>query len=455
MTTTAPCRSCLSAACECLPTDPTTPTPNKRQIRQTVKSTGEALTRLTDDVPDSVVIHPPDDTRLDTEDDDTKSQKRQAVVGEIDTLTLLTGNRGVPLPGLLADLEAWFQAHIHTRSEDAYIVLALWTVHTHVLDQQATTPRVAVTSPVPGCGKTTVLEHLERLTPNPLMGSHATPALIARVVGSDRPTLLLDETDNLLDPKREGVGDLVSILNSGYRKGGVRPTLIPAKGGGWDVSELPTYAAVALAGIGDHLPDSLRTRCIVIELDRAQPGEIQHTDWDEIEPQAHALRDQVTAWAEQGLTTPKPKIDGLHGREREVWLPLLHVAAAAGDDYLARARTAYRNFVDDANDNESLRPQSQQVQLLADLRAIHDDLRQPADFVASSELADLLADHNPDTFGMDARYGQIKPKRLARLMNGYGLKPIRNTTGNKRGYYWAHIREHADRYQKTSERHTT
>lgn len=154
------------------------------------------------------------------------------------------------------------------------------------------------------------------------MGSHATPTLIARVVANDRPTLLLDETDNLLDPKREGVGDLVSILNSGYRQGGVRPTLTPAKGGGWDVSQLPTYAAVALAGIGDHLPDSLRTRCIVIELDRAQPGEIQHTDWDEIEPQAHALRDQVTAWAEQGLTTPKPKIDGLHGREREVWLPL-------------------------------------------------------------------------------------------------------------------------------------
>ena len=43
------------------------------------------------------------------------------------------------------------------------------------------------------------------------------------------------------------MGELIGIINSGYRYGATRPVLIPVKGGGWEASEMSTYAPVVMA----------------------------------------------------------------------------------------------------------------------------------------------------------------------------------------------------------------
>ena len=68
------------------------------------------------------------------------------------------------LAAVVDDLSDWFSSYVYTRNPHAYIVLALWVVHTHAIHEVASTPRIQITSPQPECGKTTLVEHLEHLT---------------------------------------------------------------------------------------------------------------------------------------------------------------------------------------------------------------------------------------------------------------------------------------------------
>ena len=79
---------------------------------------------------------------------------------------------------------------------------------TRTCAQRVHDPRLVIDSPVPGSGKTTVLEHLSRLCLSPLpAASLSSPALLTRTLAKAPRTVLIDEVDRNLDPKREGVGD--------------------------------------------------------------------------------------------------------------------------------------------------------------------------------------------------------------------------------------------------------
>ncbi|MCB7130080.1 MAG: hypothetical protein J3T61_11150, partial [Candidatus Brocadiales bacterium] len=93
--------------------------------------------------------------------------------------------------------------------------MALWVMFTHAFDAAEVSPRLALTSPVPGCGKTTALTILSNLVCKPLPASNWTTATVFRSIERDRPTLLIDEADTFLSDA-EG---LRGILNSGHTPG--------------------------------------------------------------------------------------------------------------------------------------------------------------------------------------------------------------------------------------------
>lgn len=102
---------------------------------------------------------------------------------------------------------------------DEQMAISLWVLHTYVYDSFVITPRLALLSPVRGCGKTTLLALLELLTNQPHRSDDVTPAAIYYHL-SHRPnsTLLIDEADNLglLDTNSA----LRRVFNSGHRRGG-------------------------------------------------------------------------------------------------------------------------------------------------------------------------------------------------------------------------------------------
>src|SRR5690606_25804692 len=122
---------------------------------------------------------------------------------------------------LLGEVRAWLARFVVTMSGDDLDLLALWAAHTHVCVETYTTPRLVLDSPVPGSGKTTVLEHLERLCMHPVqMASLSSPALLTRMLDAGLRTLLIDEADRSLSPDKPEVAELIAVLNSGYKRGG-------------------------------------------------------------------------------------------------------------------------------------------------------------------------------------------------------------------------------------------
>jgi putative DNA primase/helicase len=89
-------------------------------------------------------------------------------------------------PQLLADLSAYYARYI-VLPEGAAEALALWTVHTYAVDAAQITPRLAVVSPQPRCGKATLMALLGAVTARPLSAANITASALFRAIEAWRP----------------------------------------------------------------------------------------------------------------------------------------------------------------------------------------------------------------------------------------------------------------------------
>jgi Protein of unknown function (DUF3631) len=202
------------------------------------------------------------------------------------------------------------------------------------------------------------------------MGSLSSPALLTRMLDRGIRTVLIDEVDRNLDPKREGMGDLLAVLNSGYKRGATRPVLV---GANWEVREMPTFAPVAMAGISPHLPDDTRSRTIRVVLLPDLDGTVEPSDWEDIDADAAALAGDLSTWADEardGLRDARPVLPPeCTGRARERWSPLARVAHAAGGRWPELAADLIGRDLEDVRmDREDwMTTQAPSVVLLRDL----------------------------------------------------------------------------------------
>jgi len=224
------------------------------------------------------------------------------------------------------------------------------------------------------------------------MASLASPALLTRMLGAEQRTILIDEADRTLNPEKEGIAELLAVINSGYKRGATRPVLVPGKGGKWEVREMPTFAAVALAGNSRNLPEDTRSRIIRVLLLPDLNCTVAESDWELIESDAAALHDALAAWADQvrdQVRTERPGLpDGVTGRFREKWAPLKRVAAAAGGDWPDRVDAmALHDKEEYAMDREDGLVKEKPAVIL--LSHIHEVWPDNTPFVPTSELIDL------------------------------------------------------------------
>src|SRR5215467_1908373 len=165
---------------------------------------------------------------------------------------------------LLDDLAAAIRRHV-VLPDHARDACALWVLHTYLTDCFLISPRLGVRSPTKGCGKTLLLDVLDRVVARPLPTANVTAAAIFRVIEAHRPTLLVDEADTFLYDNDE----LRGVLNSGHRKGGA---VLRTVGDDYEPRSFATYSACAIALIGS-LPDTLHDRAVSVELKRRMPTE--------------------------------------------------------------------------------------------------------------------------------------------------------------------------------------
>jgi hypothetical protein len=112
---------------------------------------------------------------------------------------------------LLASLEDWFTRHV-VLPVGVPLVLSLWATGTYLFEAFDYCPYIALVSPTKRCGKTTVLKLLAGVTRRPEFTLNASDAVLFRLIDARRPTLLMDEAEDL---RRSS---LRAILNAGFEK---------------------------------------------------------------------------------------------------------------------------------------------------------------------------------------------------------------------------------------------
>lgn len=271
---------------------------------------------------------------------------------------------------LLAEVEAFHRRFNVFPREAAYVAVALWDAHAHLLDAFDSTPRLAFLSPEPGSGKSRALEVVETLVPRPMLAVNARAAALFRSVSdpAGRPTILFDEIDTVFGPKAGDNEELRGFLNAGHRRSGVTYRCV-GDGGNQTVVEFPSYTAVAVAGLG-YLPDTITTRSVIIRMRRRARNEKAEPFRARLhEAEGHALRERLAQWADQvrdDIAGRWPQMpEGVTDRPADVWEPLLSVADAAGGTWPNRARTACMELVNAARADDK---GSVGIRLLTDLR---------------------------------------------------------------------------------------
>jgi hypothetical protein len=342
---------------------------------------------------------------------------------------------------LLTAVHDWLARFIVTVSDADIDLLSLWAVHTHVAAECYTSPRLLIDSPVPESGKTTALEHLNRLCIRPVQAaSLSSPALLTRMLEHQTRTILIDEADRSLSPDREGVGDLLSVLNSGYKRGATRPVLVPVKGGGWEVSEMSTFSPVAMAGNNPRLAEDTRSRCIRVLLLPDSHGIAEESDWEMLDTDADILAQRITSWTDRirdDVKAIRPALpDRIIGRFREKWSGLRKIAEIAGGRWPeAVDQMAIQDRQQaDLDREDGLIRERPHVLLLRHLMDVWPDGRE---FVPSEELVSLLVRDYPESWGFAGPANKdLTVQRFGRMLaSGYKLNSDREVRGGPRGHY--------------------
>lgn len=341
---------------------------------------------------------------------------------------------------VLDDVREWLARFIVTMHDADLDLLTLWAAHTHLAEVTYTTPRLVLDSPVPGSGKTTVLEHLSRLCLHPLQAaSLSSPSLLTRMLAAGMRTILIDEADRSLSPDKDGVGELLAVLNSGYKRGASRPVLVPGKGGEWEPREMPTYSPVAMAGNNPALPEDTRSRCVRVLLMPDHTGEAEESDWELLDADALRLGQRLATWAgavRDDVRANRPPLpEGVRGRARERWSPLKRVAAAYGGRWpeVVDALAEHDVAQVEADREDGLVTQRPHVALLSHLWELWPEGEV---FWPTAEIIVALAVEHPDTWGEGSPFGKpLTAQRFGKMLaTAYGVNSTRLERTGPRGY---------------------
>jgi putative DNA primase/helicase len=287
--------------------------------------------------------------------------------------------------------------------------IAFWVLHTHVFDCFTNSPRLAITSPEKGCGKTTLLDVIGELVARPLPTSNATTAAVFRVIEMKAPTLLIDEADTFLKDNDE----LRGVLNTGHRKGGYVTRTV---GDDFEPRQFTTWAPAAIAMIG-RLPDTLDDRAITVRLRRRKPNERVRAFRSDRAGDLRVLARKAARWTldnQHTLTAADPETGTLFNRAADNWRPLLAIADLAGGEWPRLARSIAECAEAGKQD------QSVKIMLLGDIRDIITE-RPHTDRIGSSELAATLGAMEGRPWPEWRNGKPITAAALARLLSPFGI----------------------------------
>lgn len=328
---------------------------------------------------------------------------------------------------LLSALEAYFARYLVVSPADL-CALALWTLHTYVYEAFDTTPYLLITSAEKGSGKTRVFECIVHVVKGGRALTALTEAVLFRIVHTERPTLLIDETDAIFRESKSGPSErqegLRAILNAGYRRGTEVARCLP---GATSYEWFNVYGPKALAGIG-HLPDTIQDRGLIVRMTKKLDTDVvERLRYRKVKETSAPLVKQIEEWASgKGIVLAGVEPDlpeELDDRAQDAYEVLIAIADLAGKEWGEKAR---RSLIELRQVKIPGR-ESMGVRLLRDLGNFLPAIEKQ-DVIPTADLLALLYEHGDEPWsewwrGKDDSYGKKASMGLAKLLREYGILP--------------------------------
>jgi hypothetical protein len=349
---------------------------------------------------------------------------------------------------LFNDIKPYLLRYVVFSQPEHADVIALWILHTWVVDQADYTPYIYLHSPVMRCGKTQVQKVVEPLVRNPLRTCNVSEAALYREIEESHPTLLWDEIDSIFGSRKtsEANENKRALLNAGHERG-MRAIRMERGNGGFVKISFDPFCPKILAGIG-RLPDTIVDRSIPILIHRRLKTQPCHKYRRQDRIAARPIHDALETWSKdvellKTLRAIQPQMpECMTDRQEDIWEPLLAIADAIGGYVPELARQAAQVLCD--SDDEFGYGAAQ----LAAIRK----LVCGRDRITSADLINGLweADALPSRLMEDEEPNYKKIGHwLSKFIQSYGGKPARKLRFGEqtfKGYEAAELKQIFDRY---------
>jgi putative DNA primase/helicase len=350
---------------------------------------------------------------------------------------------------LIAEIKETIRKYVALHDHQATAV-GLFILHAHASDAAEHFPRLHVASPVPRCGKTTLLDTIKPMVPKPVSTESISTSALFRVIEMAQPTLLIDEVDSFLNDNE----DMRGLLNAGHKRGGCAIINVPV-GDDWEPRGFRVATSTVIAGIG-RISGTLEDRSITINLKRRKREEKIERLRSNRTGHLTELCRKAARWVSDHVVTlgdADPNLPNeLNDREQDNWRPLIAIADNISTETGNEAREAAKaiskdNLVEDDGAG---------TMVLADIVDIFESNN-------SAELTGVQLVHElvelPDRPWREWRRGQpMTTTSLAKLLKPFGIRPKPVWDGHLKKtvkkYQAMPIREARDRYVDHHEKAT-
>jgi DNA polymerase I-like protein with 3'-5' exonuclease and polymerase domains len=333
-------------------------------------------------------------------------------------------------------------------------MMVLWIFGSFLVDCFQKFPVLRIISPVKGCGKSTVLDVLDRLVYKALSTSSISPPGLYRMIEEHHPTVLMDEADSFAKDN----DDIRNVVNGGYEKG--RPAIRVNKET-MKPEIFDTFGPKVLASIGRMHP-TIEDRSLFVRMERK--GRDQDVEMLTDVPQLPflELRRKLVRWAGdhavqiQSTHIQRPRY--LDGRAWDKWRPLFLIAKCFGknSDWLRRIETISGEMTCEYDKEDSVvteillnmrdmfrRRQTQMMKEYKKTGICWEDLNEAdQDWIKFLPTTDILAELNADEEApwADWKKGDkegLTAERLSRELKEFKIKSVRLQYNQKkyRGYF--------------------